>query len=51
MHFSCILDPATNLLICHMIFVGNVQKSSIEFHLTGLDSSFKFCYKGPAGNH
>ena len=41
MHSSCILDSVVNLLVfvCHMVFVGNVQKSPIASHLRGLDSS------------
>ena len=44
MHSSCILDSVTNLLVHHMVFVGNVQKSSIGSHLKGLDPSIDFCY-------
>ena len=29
MHSNCILDSVANLLVCHMVFVGNVQKSPI----------------------
>ena len=43
MHSNCILDSVVNLLICHMIFVGNIQKSSIASHLKGLDPSLNFC--------
>ena len=48
MNSNCILDSVANLLIRHMVFVGNIQKSSIAFHLKGLDPSLDFCYKGPA---
>ena len=37
-----------NLLVCHMIFVGNVQKSPIVSHLKGLDSSLHFYCQGSA---
>ena len=36
MHSNCILDSVANLLVRHMVFVGNVQKSPIAFHLKGL---------------
>ena len=38
MHFNCILDSVANLLVRHMVFVGNVQKSPIASHLKGLKS-------------
>ena len=31
------------LLVRHMVFVGNVQKSPIASHLKGLDPSLDFC--------
>ena len=37
MHSNCILDTVANILVCHMVFVGNVQKPSIASHLKGLD--------------
>ena len=48
MHSNCILDSVADLLICHMVFVGNVQKSPIISHLKGLDPSLDFCCHGPA---
>ena len=48
MHSSCILDSAANLLVRHMVFVGNVQKSPIASHLKGLEPSFEFCSQGSA---
>ena len=39
MHSSCILDSVANLLVRHMVSVGNVQKSPIASHLMGLDPS------------
>ena len=48
MHSSCILDSVANVLVCHMVFVGNVQKSPIASHLKGLDPSLDFCCQGPA---
>ena len=48
MHSNCILDSVANLLVCHMVFVGNVQKSPIASHLKGLDPSLCFCRQGPA---
>ena len=43
-----ILDSAANLLVRHMVFVGNVQKFPIASHLKGLDPSLQFCCHGPA---
>ena len=44
MHSICILlDSVANLLVRHMVFVGN-----IAFHLKGLDPSLDFCCQGPA---
>ena len=40
---SCILDSVANLLVRHMVFVGNVQKSPIASHLKGLNPSLEFC--------
>ena len=48
MHSNCILDSVANLLVRHMVFVGNVQKSSIASHLKGLNTSLDFCFQGPA---
>ena len=48
MHSSCILDSVADLLICHMVFIGNVQKSPIASHFKGLDPSLDFCCQGPA---
>ena len=48
MHFSCILDPVANLLVRHMVFVGNDQKSPIASHLKGLDPSLDFRFQDPA---
>ena len=48
MHSNCILDSSVNLLICHMVFVGNVQKLPIASHLKGLDPSLDFCCQCPA---
>ena len=36
MHFSCILDSAANLIVCHMVFIGNIQKFPIVSHLKGV---------------
>ena len=33
MHSNCILDYVANLLVHHMVFVGNVQRSPIALHL------------------
>ena len=33
MYSNCILDSVANLLVRHMVFVGNVQKSPITSHL------------------
>ena len=48
MHSNCIPDSVVNLLVCHMVFVGNVQKSPIACHLKGLNPSLAFCCQGPA---
>ena len=48
MHSNCILDSVANLLVRHMVFVGNGQKSPIASHLKGLDPSLDFCCQGPA---
>ena len=43
MHSSFILNSVANLLVRHMVFVENVQKSHIASHLKGLDLSLDFC--------
>ena len=48
MHSNCILDSVANLLVRHMVFVGNVQKSPIASHRKGMDPSLDFCCQGPA---
>ena len=48
MHSNCILDSVANLLVHHMVFVGNVQKSPIASHLKGLNPSLDFCCQCPA---
>ena len=48
MHSNCILDFVANLFVCHMAFVGNVQKSPIASHLKGLDTFLDFCCQGLA---
>ena len=49
MHSSCIiLDSVANLLVRHMVFVGNVQKSPIASHLEGLDPFLDFSCQSPA---
>ena len=48
MHSNCILGSVANLLLRHMVFVGNVQKSPITSHLKGLDPSLDFRCQGPA---
>ena len=47
-HYALHLDSVANLLVRHMVFVGNVQKSSIASHLKGLDSSLDFSCQCPA---
>ena len=39
MHSNCILDSVANLLVRHVVFLGNVQKSPIASHLEELDPS------------
>ena len=48
MHSSCILDSIANLLVRHMVFVGNIQKSPIVSHLKGLNPSLDFGCRGSA---
>ena len=43
MHCNCILESVANLLVHHMVFVGNIQKSPIASHLKGLDPSRDLC--------
>ena len=45
MHSNWILDSVANLLVRHLVFVGNVQKSPIASHLKGLDPSVSFRVK------
>ena len=45
---NCILDSVANLLVRHMLFVGNVQKSTIASHLKSLDPALDFYCQGPA---
>ena len=48
MHSNCILEYVANLLVHHMVLVGNVQKSPIASHLKGLNPSLDdFCCQGP----
>ena len=46
MRSNCILDSVTNLLVRHMVFVGNIRKSPIASHHKGLDPSLDFCCQG-----
>ena len=48
LHSDCIPDSVENILVRHMVFVGNLQKSPIAYHLKGLDPSLDFCCQGPA---
>ena len=48
MHSNCTLDSVASRLVCHMVFVENVQKSPIGSHLKGLHPSLDFCCQGPA---
>ena len=43
MHSNFILDSVANLLVRHMVFVGNIQKSPIASHLKGFALSLEFC--------
>ena len=39
MYSNCILNLAANLLICHMVFVGNVQTTNVkQLHCCRLSS-------------
>ena len=42
------LGSVANLLVRHMVFVGNVLKSPIASHLGDLDPSLEFCCQCPA---
>ena len=44
MLLNCNIDLGTNFLICHMVFISDIQKPSKASHVKCLDSSFKFCY-------
>ena len=44
----CDICLQSEILVRHMVFVGNIQKSPIASHLKGLDPSLDFCYQGPA---
>ena len=46
MHSNCILDSVANLVVRHMVCIGNVQKSPIASHLKGVNPSFEFCCQG-----
>ena len=48
MHSNCILDCVVNLLVRHVVFVGNIQKCPIASQLEGLDRSLDFCCQGSA---
>ena len=48
MHAYCILDSVANLLVRHLIFVGNVQRSPTASNLKDLDPSLDFCCQSPA---
>ena len=48
MHSNCILDSVANLLVRHMVFVGNVQTFPIASHMKGLEPSLDFCCQCPA---
>ena len=48
MHSSCSLDSVANLLVRHIVFVDNVQKYPIAYHLKGLDPSLESCCQCPA---
>ena len=39
MHSNFVLDSVANILVRHIVFVGNVQKSSIPSHLKFCSSS------------
>ena len=43
MQSICIPESVANLLVRHMVFAGNVQKSPKASHLKGLDPSLEFC--------
>ena len=48
MHSNCNLDSVANLLVRHMVFVGNIQTSPLASHLNVLDPSLDFCCESRA---
>ena len=48
MHSNCMSDSVANLLVRHMVFVGNFQNSPIASRQKGLDPSLNFCCQCPA---
>ena len=44
----CIRDLVANLPINNIVFVNDIQKLSISFHLKELYSHFRFCCQSPA---
>ena len=48
MHSNSILDSVANLLVRHMVFVGNVQKSPLASRLEGFDPNVNVCCQGPS---
>ena len=51
MQTICFLDSVANLLVRHMVFVENVQKSPIASNLKGLDPSLMSAIKVQASSH
>ena len=47
-HHALQLHSVANLLVCDIVFAGNVQKSSIVSQLKSLDPSLNFCCWSPA---
>ena len=48
MNSNCNLVSVADLLVHHMVFVGNVRKSPRASHLKGLDPTLVFCCQGLA---
>ena len=51
MHTNCILDSVANLLVRHMVFVGNVQKTPIASRLKSLDPSLLLLSRSSSHRH
>ena len=51
MHSNCILDSVANLLVRHMVFVGNVQNKKISNDQELIQSDPISCPQNQKGNN